>query len=74
MPMVLHVIEQVPVNSSGQYFTIEEYFLHEAQRSSIKQKHANVILDISPKPQNLVKAIKARHIDVILDCMVFHQR
>ena len=71
--------EQVPENSGGQYFAVEEYFLNEPQRSSIKQKHANVILklncyedifiegEMNPKPKSIVKAIKARHIDIILD-------
>ena len=71
--------KQVPADFGGQYFAVEEYFLQEPQRSAIKQKHANVILklncyedifiedEINPKPKNLVKAIKARHVDVILD-------
>ena len=71
--------EQVPENSGGQYFAVEEYFLNEPQRSSIKQKHANVILklncyedifiegEMNPTPKSIVKAIKARHIDIILD-------
>ena len=71
--------EQVPADSGGQYFAVEEYFLQESQRSVIKQKHANVILklnccedifiegEMNPTPKNIVKAIKARHIDVILD-------
>ena len=45
----------------------------------IKQKHANVILklncyedifiegEMNPKPKTIVKAVKARHIDAILD-------
>ena len=71
--------KQVPADSGGQYFAVEEYFLQEAQRSAIKQKHANVILklncykdifiegEMNPKPKNIVKAIKARHINVILN-------
>ena len=71
--------EQVPADSGGQYFAVEEYFLQDSQRSVIKQKHANVILklncyedifiegEMNPTPKSIVKAIKARHIDVILD-------
>ena len=71
--------KQVPADSGGQYFAIEEYFLQESQHSVIKQKHANVILklncyedifiegEMNPKPKTIVKAVKARHIDVILD-------
>ena len=71
--------EQVPADSGGQYFAVEEYFLQDSLRSVIKQKHANVILklncyedifiegEMNPTPKSIVKAIKARHIDVILD-------
>ena len=71
--------EQVPADSGGQYFAVEEYFLQEPQRSAIKQKHANVILklncyedifiegEMNPKPKTIVKVIKARHVDVILN-------
>lgn len=71
--------EQVAADSGGQYFAVEEYFLQDSLRSVIKQKHANVILklncyedifiegEMNPTPKSIVKAIKARHIDVILD-------
>ncbi len=78
--MIIDILPgQVPADSAGQYFAVEEYFLQESQRSVIKQKHANVILklncyqdifiegEMNPKPPNIVKAIKARHINVILD-------
>lgn len=71
--------KQVAADSGGQYFAVEEYFLQEPQRSVIKQNHANIILKLNcyedifiegernPKPKIIVKAIKARRIDVILD-------
>ena len=78
-----HIVDilpkQVPEHSGGQYFAVEKYFLSEPQRASIKQKHANVILklncyfdifvegEMNPEPKSLVKAVKARHIDVLLD-------
>ena len=71
--------KQVQEDSGGQYFSIEKYFLTEPQHSSIKQRHANVILklncymnifvegEINPNPKSIVKAVKTRHIDVVLD-------
>ena len=38
--------KQVPKDSPGQYFTIENYFLKE-QLEEIKQKHINVILKLN---------------------------
>ena len=38
--------KQVPKDSPGQYFTIEDYFLKE-QLAEIKQKHINVILKLN---------------------------
>ena len=37
---------QVPKGSPGQYFTIEDFFLHE-QLAEIKRKHLNVILKLN---------------------------
>ena len=37
---------QVPKGSPGQYFTIEDFFLHE-QLAVIKRKHLNVILKLN---------------------------
>ena len=38
--------KQVPKDSPGQYFTIEDYFL-KGQLAEIKQKHINVILKLN---------------------------
>ena len=39
--------KQVPLNSPGQYFAVEKYFLEEDQMAIIKQKHINVILKLN---------------------------
>ena len=38
---------QVPKDSPGQYFAIEEYFLQDKQLAEIKQKHINLILKLN---------------------------
>ena len=70
--------KQVPKDSPGQYFTIEDYYLRE-HLSEIKQKHLNVILklncymDISidgilnPSPERIRKAVNERYIYIMLD-------
>lgn len=39
--------EQVPANSAGQYFAVEEYFLQEPQATELRRKLANVILKLN---------------------------
>ena len=70
--------KQVPENSPGQYFRIEEYFLKE-QIGRIKQRHVDLILklhcymDISvdgqmnPPPEQLEVEIKKDHVCILLD-------
>ena len=38
---------QVPKDSPGQYFTVEEYFLQDERLAEIKQKHINLILKLN---------------------------
>ena len=38
---------QVPKDSPGQYFTVEEYFLQGERLAEIKQKHINMILKLN---------------------------
>ena len=64
--------KQVPKDSQGQYFTIEEHFLKK-QLAIIKQKHINVILklncymDISideetnPPPERIIDIMNERY-------------
>lgn len=76
---------QVPKESPGQYFAIEDYFLKE-QMAEIKQKHINVILklncymDISieeesnPAPDRIAAVMKERYIYIMIgDSMILSE-
>lgn len=76
---------QVPKESPGQYFAIEDYFLKE-QMAEIKQKHINVILklncymDISieeesnPAPDRIAAVMKDRYIYIMIgDSMILSE-
>ena len=39
--------KRVPVDSEGQYFSIERYYLSEPMRSEISRKHINVVLKLN---------------------------
>ncbi|MBQ9032501.1 MAG: hypothetical protein IJ106_13780 [Parasporobacterium sp.] len=39
--------KQVPKDSAGQYFAIEEYYLQEPQRMKIRQKYLSVLLKLN---------------------------
>ena len=68
---------QVPKDSPGQYFTIENHFLKE-QLAEIKQKHINVILKLNcymditmeeetnPAPDRIAAVMKERYICIML--------
>ena len=73
--------EQVPKNSPGQYFDIENYFLEGERFSEIKQKHINVILKLNcyrkisiagentfnPAPQYISDEMRKRYLYIMLD-------
>ncbi len=76
---------QVPKESPGQYFAIEDYFLKE-HMAEIKQKHINVILklncymDISieeeknPAPDKIAAIMKDRYIYIMIsDSMILSE-
>jgi hypothetical protein len=76
---------QVPKDSPGQYFAVEDYFLKE-QLAEIKQKHINVILklncymDISieeesnPAPDRIAAVMKERYIYIMIgDSMILSE-
>jgi len=67
---------QVPADSDGQYFTVENYFLT-SQRRQISQKHLNLLLklncyrdialdedQINPSPSYLANVIDKLHLNV----------
>lgn len=39
--------ERVPENSPGQYFAVENYYLHEEMYPGIKQKHIDLVLKLN---------------------------
>ena len=76
---------QVPKDSPGQYFAIEDYFLKE-QREEIKKKHINVILklncymDISveeetnPAPDKVAAVMRERYVYIMTgDSMILSE-
>ncbi|MBR3227507.1 MAG: hypothetical protein IKF68_03075 [Erysipelotrichaceae bacterium] len=71
---------QVPADSSGQYFAVEDYFLQDDRFREIKQKHINLILklncyrdislsdetEINPSPQHIASEMKKRYLYVMI--------
>lgn len=71
---------QVPPNSPGQYFAIEQYFLQEPRRTEVKQAHANLILKVNsymdirleeggwlnPTPEVLANAVHTTPINILV--------
>lgn len=66
--------KQVPENSPGQYFAVEEYYLQEDRLEEIKQKHIHLILkmncyrdvsiddeeEINPAPERIAAEMRKR--------------
>ena len=73
--------KQVPKDSPGQFFAIEEYFLEKKQLAAIKQKHINVILklncyrdislddesEINPPPKRIAEEMRKRYLCIRVD-------
>lgn len=69
---------QVPVNSPGQYFAIEKYFLSE-QPEDIRRKHIRLILklncyrsiaaegEVNPPPARIAEIMKAKSTRIRVD-------
>ena len=71
--------EQVPKDSSGQYFAVEKYYLARDRLADIKQKYINVILklncyrDISldeesslnPPPERIAEEMRSRYLCIM---------
>ncbi len=72
---------QVPENSSGQYFTVENYFLQGDRLEVIKQKHIDLILKlncyrdislsdetvINPLPEHVAGEMRKRYLYIMID-------
>lgn len=73
--------KQVPKDSAGQYFAIEQYYLDEPQLAIVKQKHINVILKLNcyrdifledkvianPPPVKIADEMRKRHLCFLVD-------
>ena len=73
--------KQVPANSPGQYFAVEEYYLAEPRFAEIKQKHINLILKLNcylsisldeettsnPSPERIDEAMRSRYVSIMLE-------
>ena len=71
---------QVPKDSPGQYFSVEEYFLQGDRLEEIKHKHINLILKlncyrdisisdeavINPLPEHIADEMKERYLYIMI--------
>ena len=77
--------KQVPKDSAGQYFAVEEYYLTQSRLFAVKQKHIHVILklncymDISldeetvmnPPPERIAEEMCTRRVSIMVnDAMI----
>ena len=73
--------KQVPMESPGQFFAVEKYFLKEERLAEIKQKHINVILKlncyrqivldgetaVNPSPEHVAEEVRRRYLYILVD-------
>ena len=73
--------KQVPKDSPGQFFAVEEYFLEEKRLSSVKQKHIGLVLRLNcykristdewttdnPSPEEIAEKMRSRHLCIMVD-------
>ena len=71
---------QVPKDSPGQYFAVEDYFLQDRQLEEIKQKHINLVLklncyidifideelSINPSPEHIAQEMRKRFLYIMI--------
>ena len=80
--------EQVPADSSGQFFMIEKYFLSRKHMAEIKQKHINFVLKLNcsrgiaiddenewnPSPERVAEEMRARYLYIMMnDSMILSE-
>ena len=68
--------EQVKANSPGQYFAIERYWMEPSRLSTVKRKHADLVLKLNcyravsldeerepnPDPERIAEAVMTRYV------------
>lgn len=73
--------KQVPEGSTGQYFSVEQYYLAPERFAKIKEKHINVILKlncyrnisidgestVNPSPEHIADEMRKRFLYILLD-------
>ena len=73
--------QQVPADSPGQYFAVEDYYLTEPRLTELKQKHINVILklncyrdisldeetEVNPSPERIAMEMRSRYLCIMVD-------
>lgn len=71
--------KQVPAESPGQYFRIEEYWTSDEQFTAIKQKHIDLVLrlncyvdisldeedELNPSPQRIAQEMRSRYVCIM---------
>lgn len=71
--------KQVPAESPGQYFRIEEYWISDEQFTAIKQKHIDLVLrlncyvdisldeedELNPSPQRIAQEMRSRYVCIL---------
>ena len=80
LEMPYHIIdilpEQVKADSPGQYFAVERYWLEPSRLSTVKRKHADLVLKLNcyravsldeetetnPEPERIAEAIMTRYV------------
>ncbi len=71
---------QVPKDSRGQYFAIEEYYLNQKQFPAIKQKQINLVLKlncyrdmfidgeeiVNPSPEHIADVMRTKYANIVI--------
>ena len=71
---------QIHEDSSGQYFTVEKYFLQDKQLAEIKRKHIDLILklncyrdisideedEVNPSPERIADEMRKRYLYIMV--------
>ena len=80
--------KQVPKDSPGQYFAVEEYFLSKKQIAEVKNRHIGLVLklncyrdlsldeetEINPPPGRIAEEMRKRHLCILTgDSMILSE-
>ena len=80
--------KQVPMDSPGQYFAVEEYYLSKKQIAEVKNRHIDLVLklncyrdlsldeetEINPPPGRIAEEMRKRHLCILTgDSMILSE-